>query len=263
MFLWQSGWVVKQETGRLGLNTILKGSSSPLDSSASKVCWGWSGEWVGKQGYFRNVMNIYLKGDWDFSDYLPRLWVSEFVERGKLSLGMDWLYPVLFPLVSLLDKSDRILIFNSLLHHFWLLTHPLLANWISKVIFWKWGSSTTKKKDKGRGLEGPEVKTLRSWVVGNAGWSGSTSLLSLVHISDRGRKLASLGSGAHILARGGRASKLAWHLPASDGGVPPKQNQGAITRQRRKEARVDKNDKCLLLCSTMHQASCEEDERHK
>lgn len=242
MFSWQNGWAAKQEIGRLGKNT--GGSLHPLGCFTRQgvlgPAWGMSWKTLGTGSIFKDGLGLLRWLTWT---------VGKFFKRSKLSLGIE-----LFLLARFLDKSDRFLIFISLfllVTICWVLAHKsLLSNWIIEVIYWKSGRSNNQK-EKQETWKDWEVRPLgvgkQRLGVGKqrllAGPFGVSQPLVVVHIPEREIWSASLGSGAHPLDREHKSI-----LTISDGGVPSKQNQHAITR-RKKASRADKNNKCPCHCS--------------
>lgn len=249
MFSWQNGWAAKQEIGRLGKSTV--GSLHPLGCFTRQgvlgLAWGMTWKTSGTGSIFKDGLGLLRWLTWT---------VGKFFKRSKLSLGIE-----LFLLARLLDKSDRFLIFISLfllVTICWVLAHKsLLSNWIIEVIHWKSGRSNNQKEKQ----EAWKDREVRPLAVGKqrllAGPFGVSQPLVVVHIPEREIWSASLGSSAHPLDREHKSI-----LTISDGGVPSKQNQHAITR-RKKESRADKNNKCPCHYSIWLQATDEEDGRRK
>lgn len=105
------------------------------------------------------------------------------------------------------------------------------------------------RKGKARGLEGPRSEAILG--LGNRGsWidvKGSVSfLLPFVHVRERNLIGLVWVGCIPVVQRRERHPYGPPRLTISGGGVPPEQNQGAITRRRKKESRVDQNNNVQL-----------------
>lgn len=176
---------------------------------------------------------------------------------GKLNLGIDWRYPGLFFLARFSDKSDRILIFNSLflsVNICWLLSHK--QNWSREVAYCKQESSNKQEESQGKRL-----RRTRNCGYGGSGKQGLL-LLSLVHIPEMRIWSALLQPVTHPWLEG-RASKLAVTLACIWWNSSSKEKSGCYFQKKEKGSRVEKNSRCLPRYSVLLQATDKEDKNHK